>query len=357
MAEVASALEYLHQQRIIHRDIKPDNILLDAAGHAHITDFNVAIHYSERRLHTSVAGSMAYMAPEVVGRQGYTWCIDYWSLGVTMYELIFRRRPFEGRSVEKMRQSIMKESVKFPEGASAKCSPEGIQFVKSVSIFCVCFVMCANNRIKLLNRVPGERLGCRPNGQGIIDIHEHPWMQGIDWDALDNKELPPPFTPDVGCQPFPRPLADTHILYPQMKKANFDVTHELDEFLMVEKPLTHTKRKVNPDFEKMKPELRQMEEEYVHPHSFPCLHYLSTVLRFTVYDFSCNKRMSYYPHNQPIVNAGHEDDSDTPSLTLSTAQTLLPTATIGERSLAGSPMPDETQNYPPLPSPVQVLHH
>ncbi|KZP22754.1 kinase-like protein [Athelia psychrophila] len=303
MAEVASALEYLHQQRIIHRDIKPDNILLDAAGHAHITDFNVAIHYSERRLHTSVAGSMAYMAPEVVGRQGYTWCIDYWSLGVTMYELIFRRRPFEGRSVEKMRQSIMKESVKFPEGASAKCSPEGIQFVKS-----------------LLNRVPGERLGCRPNGQGIIDIHEHPWMQGIDWDALDNKELPPPFTPD-------------------MKKANFDVTHELDEFLMVEKPLTHTKRKVNPDFEKMKPELRQMEEE------------------FTVYDFSCNKRMSYYPHNQPIVNAGHEDDSDTPSLTLSTAQTLLPTATIGERSLAGSPMPDETQNYPPLPSPVQVLHH
>ena len=49
-----------------------------------------------------------------------------------------------------------------------------------------------------------------------------------------------------------------------MKKANFDVTHELDEFLMVEKPLTHTKRKVNPDLEKMKPELRQMEEQYVH---------------------------------------------------------------------------------------------
>lgn len=48
-----------------------------------------------------------------------------------------------------------------------------------------------------------------------------------------------------------------------MKKANFDVTHELDEFLMVEKPLTHTKRKVNPDLEKMKPELRQMEEQYV----------------------------------------------------------------------------------------------
>jgi len=58
----------------------------------------------------------------------------------------------------------------------------------------------------------------------------------------------------------------------QMKKANFDVTHELDEFLMVEKPLTHSKRKVNPDFEKMKPEIREMEEQYVatapHHHSF-----------------------------------------------------------------------------------------
>jgi len=49
-------------------DIKPDNILLDAHGHVHLTDFNVAIHYSERRLHTSVAGSMAYMAPEILAR-------------------------------------------------------------------------------------------------------------------------------------------------------------------------------------------------------------------------------------------------------------------------------------------------
>jgi serine/threonine kinase 32 len=76
---------------------------------------------------------MAYMAPEVVGRTGYTWCIDWWSLGVTTYELLFNKRPFDGRTADKMTNSILKDSIKLPEGYRSKCSEDGIAALKSAS--------------------------------------------------------------------------------------------------------------------------------------------------------------------------------------------------------------------------------
>lgn len=121
-------------------------------GHAHLTDFNVAIHYSERRMHTSVAGSMAYMAPEIFARKGYTWCVDWWSLGVVAWELFFHRRPFDHRSSDRMQSAILKDPIKLPsvmskepssaapkegagmakEAASALCSPDAQSFILGV---------------------------------------------------------------------------------------------------------------------------------------------------------------------------------------------------------------------------------
>ena len=117
---------------IFPSDIKPDNILLDIRGHAHLTDFNVAIHYSTSRLHSSVAGSLAYMAPEVCGRKGYSWQVDWWSLGICAYELIMGRRPFEGRSSEALTASIVKDPLRFPEKAKELCSDAGISALKQV---------------------------------------------------------------------------------------------------------------------------------------------------------------------------------------------------------------------------------
>nr|XP_025145500.1 serine/threonine-protein kinase 32B isoform X3 [Bubalus bubalis] len=100
ICELALALEYLQRYHIIHRDIKPDNILLDEHGHVHITDFNIATVVKGAEKASSMAGTKPYMAPEVFqvyvdGGPGYSYPVDWWSLGVTAYELLRGWRPYE----------------------------------------------------------------------------------------------------------------------------------------------------------------------------------------------------------------------------------------------------------------------
>lgn len=132
-------------------------------------------------------------------KRGYTYCIDWWSLGVCAYELIFGRRPFRGRTNNDLTYSITRDPLKWPDDADKKCTRNGMLVLKGVSaiLFHWRHENFSQHSIQLLERDTSKRFGCKPNGEGFQELRRHPWFRTIDWDTLESKEQTPPFTPDV----------------------------------------------------------------------------------------------------------------------------------------------------------------
>lgn len=205
IAELACALRYTHQQGIVHRDVKPDNVLLDLDGHVHLADFNVASDLTPGKQLTSKSGTLAYLAPEVYAGKGYGSAVDWWSLGVLFYECIYNKRPFEASNHKALADSIIKANPRFPLTSPAVSMP------------------CLHAISSLLERDKSLRIGAASFGT----FTDNPFFREIDFEALEAKEITPVFCPSS-------------------EKTNFDATYDLEELLLEEAPLEARARKQKP---------------------------------------------------------------------------------------------------------------
>ncbi|KAI9330889.1 kinase-like domain-containing protein [Obelidium mucronatum] len=146
LAEILLGVIYLHSKKVVHRDLKPENILLDELGHACLTDFNIATYYKETRLMHAIAGSLSYMgviasffalplnpflsAPEILDKEkkGYNQCIDFWSLGIILFEMLYGKRPFRGKTDDDVEDAIKYKDYTLP--SEPKISSHCSDFIK-----------------------------------------------------------------------------------------------------------------------------------------------------------------------------------------------------------------------------------
>lgn len=205
IAELGCALRYVHGQGIVHRDVKPDNVLLDNEGHVHLADFNVASDLTPNKPLTSKSGTLAYLAPEVYMGRGYHSEVDWWSLGVLFYECIYNKRPFEANHHDALAQAIVKADPAFPVTSPPVSMP------------------CLHAISSLLEKDKTLRIG----SAGFETFTDNPFFRELDFDALLAKEIEPVFCPSS-------------------EKTNFDATYDLEELLLEEAPLEARARKQKP---------------------------------------------------------------------------------------------------------------
>lgn len=143
---------------------------------------------------------MAYIAPEVISRQGYTFTPDWWSLGVTLYEVFFGVRPYNGRSGQELMSNIEKGEVpEFFRDPKGKCSPMCIDVLRGVSVL-LFLLSCAFPScllLKLVEKDKDARLCCKGGLAGLSEIKKMSWFDGMDWKLLEAKTITPPMRPDV----------------------------------------------------------------------------------------------------------------------------------------------------------------
>eukprot|EP00051_Salpingoeca_urceolata_P026889 m.479156 g.479156 ORF g.479156 m.479156 type:complete len:475 (-) comp21344_c0_seq1:90-1514(-) len=174
IAEISLAIKYLHENNIIYRDLKLENLLLDREGHIKITDFGLCKKDMPSGSATSTfCGTPDYLAPEVLEESEYGLAVDWWGVGAVMYEMLTGQLPFSGNDYDELFENILRKPLELPA-----VSPSAQDILS-----------------KLLDKDPRKRLG---GGAGDgDDVLSHPFFSGLDLKGMYKKQVDPPFKPVV----------------------------------------------------------------------------------------------------------------------------------------------------------------
>mmetsp|Transcript_8636 Transcript_8636/g.20326 ORF Transcript_8636/g.20326 Transcript_8636/m.20326 type:complete len:363 (+) Transcript_8636:142-1230(+) len=173
--EIVLAFAYLHSKHIIYRDLKPENLLIDCEGHVKITDFGFAKLVEDRTW--TLCGTPEYLAPEIIQSKGHGRAVDWWALGILIFEMLAGYPPFYDENPFGIYQKVLAGRIDFPRHFDVK----------------------AKDLIKrLLTHDRAKRFGCLKNG--AEDIQKHKWYKGMDWDLLLNRKVRASFVPPVKAQ-------------------------------------------------------------------------------------------------------------------------------------------------------------
>lgn len=171
-AQVISMFEYLHSKNVVYRDLKPENLLIDAQGYLRLTDFGFA-KIIDGRTYT-LCGTPEYLAPEILLQKGHGKPVDWWCLGILIYEMLVGIDPFSDEEPMAVYQNILKGKIKFPSN----------------------FDKDAKSLVRhLLTADLGKRYGNLKGG--VNDIKEHRWFNNFDWKLMIARQLKPPYIPKI----------------------------------------------------------------------------------------------------------------------------------------------------------------
>jgi protein kinase A/protein kinase X len=170
--EIVLAFQYLQSIHIVYRDLKPENLLIDTDGHMKITDFGFAKVVEDRTW--TLCGTPEYLAPEIIQSKGHGKPVDWWALGVLIFEMLAGYPPFYDENPFGIYQKVLAGKIEFPRHFDVKVK----DLIK-----------------RLLTPDRAKRFGCLKNGAD--DIKKHKWYKGFDWEALLQRQLPTPMVPPV----------------------------------------------------------------------------------------------------------------------------------------------------------------